>query len=251
LIRYRQSQKIEGIPKSITITYKAGHWYASILCEIPRPKPVVTSETALGIDLGVKNFATSFDGSLHEFHQFPDLSKKLIKLKRYQRTMARKVFKSNNWKKAKAKVIKQYDRIESTAKDFRHKLSTRFSKENLVNVLETLNIKGMSKSAKGTLENPGKKVAQKRGLNRAIQQQGWRSFIDMLLYKGNWYGSTIVHVDARNTSRTCPRCNHIHKDNRKSQAKFHCLFCNYQNHADVVGAINIRNLAVPIPYMAY
>ena len=97
----------------------------------------------------------------------------------------------------------------------------------------------MSSSAKGDAENPGKNVRAKSGLNKAILDQGWGEFRRQLEYKLAWKGATLLAVPAHNTSRTCPCCTHVSKDNRKTHAEFQCVVCGYKNHADVVGAINI------------
>ena len=77
------------------------------------------------------------------------------------------------------------------------------------------------------------------GLNRAILDQGWSEFRRQLDYKMAWCGGVVLAVPPHNTSRTCPRCAHVSKDNRLTQAKFLCVDCGYENHADVVGAINV------------
>ena len=97
----------------------------------------------------------------------------------------------------------------------------------------------MPRSAAGDTEKPGKNVRAKSGLNKAILDQGWFEFRRQLAYKLSWNGATLVAVPAHNTSRTCPCCGHIAKENRLSQAKFACVDCGYEENADVVGAMNV------------
>ena len=97
----------------------------------------------------------------------------------------------------------------------------------------------MSRSAAGTVEQPGRNVKQKTGLNRSIPDQGWGEFRRQLEYKLCWAGGQLRAVPAMNTSRTCPRCRHVSKDNRKSQAVFACVECGFRENADLVAAINI------------
>jgi putative transposase len=97
----------------------------------------------------------------------------------------------------------------------------------------------MSKSSKGNSEQHGKMVSQKSSLNRAILDQGWGEFRRQLDYKMLWNGGILLALPPHNTSRTCPRCSHTSKDSRLTQAKFLCVKCGYENHADVVGAINV------------
>ena len=106
-------------------------------------------------------------------------------------------------------------------------------------VMEDLKVKNMSKSAKGSIDNPGRHVKAKSGLNRAILDQGWGEFRRQLGYKLNWSGGELVLVSPHYTSQTCPECEHVAKENRQSQAQFHCVACGYQENADKVGAMNV------------
>jgi len=106
-------------------------------------------------------------------------------------------------------------------------------------VLENLQIKNMTKSAKGDVDNHGSMVKQKSGLNRVILDQGWGMFKTFLEYKQLWSGGQVLFVDPKYTSQTCPVCQHRSKDNRQTQAEFECVECHHTSHADVVGAINV------------
>lgn len=184
-----------------------------------------------------KSFATFSDGSflapLNSFRQHEQ------RLARYQRRMARKVKGSKNWNKAKKKVQRIHAEIANVRKDFLHKATTAISQQYALVVLEDLKVRNMSKSAKGSAESPGKKVRAKSGLNKSILDQGWYEFRRQLEYKMQWQGGWLMTVNPRNTSRTCPVCGHVSADNRTTQAKFACVSCGHQAHADVVGAINI------------
>ena len=105
--------------------------------------------------------------------------------------------------------------------------------------IEDLQVRNMSRSAKGNSEQPGKKVRQKSGLNRSILDQGWGEFRRQQAYKLDWNGGILLAVPPHNTSRTCPCCEHITKENHQTQAQFRCVDCGYENNADVVGAINV------------
>ena len=105
--------------------------------------------------------------------------------------------------------------------------------------MEDLQVRNMSGSASGTRESPGRNVRAKSGLNKSILDQGWNEFRRQLEYKLTWNGGYLLVVPPQNTSRTCPCCGHISADNRKTQAKFRCVTCGFEENADVVGAINI------------
>ncbi|MFZ3285876.1 MAG: transposase, partial [Telluria sp.] len=161
------------------------------------------------------------------------------RLARYQRRMSRKVKFSSNWKKAKARVQRIHTNIANARKDFLHKTTATICKNHALVCIEDVQVRNMSRSSKGNSEQHGKMVRQKSGLNRAILDQGWGEFRRQLEYKMSWNGGTLLAVPPHNTSRTCPSCSHVSKHNRLTQAKFLCIDCGYENHADVVGAANI------------
>lgn len=106
-------------------------------------------------------------------------------------------------------------------------------------VIEDLQGSNMSRSAAGSVEQPGRKGRQKSGLDRSILDQGWAEFRRQLEYKMLWAGGLFLAVPPQNTSRTCPWCGHVSGDNRRSQAEFACVACGFTENADLVGAINI------------
>jgi putative transposase len=237
-VHYDAHRSILGTPKSITVSFYSGKWYASILTEREVEQPIHPSTSIIGIDLGIARFATLSDSSFIE--PLSSLKKHEIRLRRYQRRMSSKVKFSQNWKKAKSKVRKVHSGIANARKDFLHKTSTLISKNHAVVIVEDLNVKSMSGSASGTVENPGKNVKQKSGLNKAILEQGWSEFRRMLGYKLEWAGGRLIAVPPHYTSQRCPECKHVSRENRKTQSEFKCMKCDYKNNADVVGAINIK-----------
>jgi IS605 OrfB family transposase len=162
-----------------------------------------------------------------------------VRLRRYQRAMSRKVKFSQNWQKAKRRVQAIHARIGNARRDFLHKATTTISQNHAMGCIEDLQVGNMSKSSKGSAEAPGKNVRAKSGLNKAILDQGWFEFRRQLEYKLNWAGGRLVAVPPHHTSLTCPRCDYVAAQNRTSQAKFKCVQCGYENHADVVGAMNV------------
>ncbi len=106
-------------------------------------------------------------------------------------------------------------------------------------VHEDLRIANMTRSASGTIEAPGRNVAQKSGLNRSIVDAGWGAFLTVLAHKAESAGRELIAVNPANTSRTCARCGHCAKENRVTQVEFVCTACGHTAHADVNAAINI------------
>jgi len=235
-LRYRNSRKIEGLPKNVTVSLHAGHWYVSIQTEQEVPEPVHPSLTCIGIDRGINALAALSDGTLVKpLNAFARAKRKLARL---QRQLSRKVKFSQNWKKCKARITKLHSRIANMRTDYLHKLTTMISKSHAVVVIEDLQIKNMSASAKGSLESPGRNVKQKAGLNSSILDQGWGEFGRRLEYKLRWLGGQFLKVPPQYTSQTCNVCGHMSAYNRDS-IKFKCRSCGHEAHADVNAAKNI------------
>ena len=236
-MRLRLSREVLGTPRNATVSHACGRWYVSIQTEREVEQPVSQATSAVGIDVGIARFATFSDGAyLAPMNSF---KKHEARLRRYQRAMSRKVKFSNNWKKAKARVQRIHSRIGNVRRDYLHKATTTISQNHAMVCIEDLQVRNMSKSAIGTTDKPGRNVRAKSGLNKAMLDQGWFEFRRQLDYKLNWKGGILVAVPPQNTSRTCPCCGHVSAENRKTQAVFLCVECGYENHADVVGAMNI------------
>lgn len=236
-VRYRNSRKIEGTPKNITVLESGGAWFVSIQTEQETQAPKHPSASIVGLDVGVAKFATLSTGEIFEpVNSFKTHQKKLAKL---QRRLAKKEKFSNNWKKQKKIIQKLHAKIANIRRDYVHKTTSTISKNHACIVLEDLNIAGMSKSAKGNAEEHGKSVKAKSGLNKSILDQGWYEFRRQLGYKQDWRGGMLLTVDPRNTSRACVCCGHTAKENRQSQASFECVECGYSENADINAARNI------------
>ena len=238
-VRYRNSRsscKVLGKIKNVTVSQKCGKWYVSIQTEFEREIPTPKGGE-IGIDMGVVRFATLSDGTFFEpVNAFKTLKGKLAKL---QKQFKHKTKFSKNWQKLKAKISRLHHKISNIRKNHLHQISSAISKNHAIVYVEDLQVANMSKSAKGTVEQHGKNVKQKSGLNRAILDQAWSEFRRQLDYKLLWRGGHLIAVPPQNTSRCCPACGHTTKDSRQTQALFECVECGYQNNADLVGAINV------------
>lgn len=239
-VEFWHSRPIEGIVKNVTISRQGTHWFVSFQVELDVPDPVHPSPTTVGIDLGIATFAACSNGALHPpLNAYRRVEKKKARM---QRKLAGMVKYSQNWKKQQQRIARLDIRIANCRHDFLQKLSTETSKNHAVIVLEDLQVRNMSRSARGTRDEPGRNVAQKAGLNKAILDQGWGTFRRMLEYKQAWRGGVVIAVNPRYTSQTCPQCGHVSKANRPQQALFSCEQCGYSYHADVIAARNILAL---------
>jgi putative transposase len=238
LVKFRKSQDIIGVIKNVTISKKSGHWYVSFGTErelTENPRHPATS--AIGLDLGITKLLTTSNGeTIKPKNSFKTNQVKLAKL---QRQLSRKVLFSQNWKKQKHKIQKLHHHIANIRHDYLHKITTSISKNHAMIACEDLKVANMSTSASGSVENKGRHVKAKSGLNRAILDQGWSMMVDMLEYKQQWRGGLLIKVNPRYTSQTCSQCEHISKDNRQTQSKFECVKCGHKANADINAARNI------------
>ena len=237
VVKFRKSQNIVGEIKNVTISKHVGKWYVSFGAENTVEAPVHPSKSAIGIDLGISKLITTSNSEVIK----PKNSFKAnqIKLAALQRQLSRKVLFSQNWKKHNRKIQKLHHHIANIRHDYLHKITTTISKNHAMIVCEDLKVVNMSRSASGTLENKGRNVKAKSGLNKSILDQGWSMALTMLEYKQQWQGGLLIKVNPRYTSQTCFECKHVAKENRRTQAKFECVECGYIANADVNAARNI------------
>jgi putative transposase len=236
-VGYRKSREIEGIPKNVTVSLHAGAWYVSIQTAQEVEQPIHSKTSMVGIDVGIKHFATLSDGTIYS-------SRNAYRhyeggLRYYQRCLSRKQKFSKNWCETKKIIQGIHTKIANIRQDDLHKISNDISKNHAIIVLEDLRIKNMSASASGTRESPSTHLKAKAGLNKSILDQGWGEFARQLEYKQLWKGGRTIFVPPRNTSRACSQCGHTSAENRRTQARFACTVCNYTNNADINAAYNI------------
>lgn len=232
---------LPGAISNITISLRAGQWFAAVQWELEVEEPVPQARPAIGIDMGVAVFAALSDGT---FIAPANHGKKALRaLRKAQRSLARKKRGSANRRKAVQCVARIHQRVANARKDFLHKHSTIIAKNHGRVVVEALQVRAMSASASGTAETPGSMVRQKAGLNRAILDQGWSMFRTMLAYKLAERGGVLVEVPAAYTSQTCAACGIVDAASRIDQARFVCTACGHTANADFNAAINIKRRA--------
>lgn len=236
-IGYRNSREVIGEVKNVTVSQSCGKWYVSIQTEYEVADPVHNAESMVGLDAGVTKLATLSDGTVYQpANSFKASQRKLAVL---QRRLSRKVIFSANWQKQKRKIQRLHSHIANIRRDYLHKVTSEISKNHAMIVIEDLKVSNMSKSAKGSAEQPGRNVRAKSGLNRSILDQGWYEMRRQLEYKQLWRGGQVLAVPPAYTSQRCACCGHTAKENRLSQSKFVCQVCGYTTNADINGARNI------------
>jgi len=235
-LRYRNSRQVLGLVKNVTVSLSCGQWFVSIQTEREVEQPLPRGG-AVGIDLGVVRFATLSDGTVYP--PLNSFKRHATALRKRQQAMCRKQKFSRNWRKAKDRIQRIHARIGHARRDYLHKTSTAISQNHAMVCIEDLQVRNMSRSAAGSIETPGKHVRAKAGLNKSILDQGWFEFRRQLQYKLSWNGGELIAVPPQNTSRRCPQCGHVSAQNRRTQERFACIGCGFEDNADLVGAINI------------
>ncbi|WP_433477396.1 RNA-guided endonuclease InsQ/TnpB family protein [Spirillospora sp. CA-142024] len=237
-VRFRWSRPVPDAAKSYRVTRdRAGRWHVAFAA-LPDPIPAPGTGEAVGVDRGVAVSAALSTGDLL---QVPGLREtERARLGRLLRKLARARPGSKRRARIKAAIARLKARETDRRNDWIEKTSTDLARRFDVIAVEDLNIRGMTRSARGTVEAPGRNVGQKAGLNRGILAAGWGGLVRRLEHKAP---GRVVKIDPRNTSRTCSTCKHVAGESRKSQAVFSCVACGFRVNADVNAAMNIRDTA--------
>lgn len=230
-VKYRKSREVKGRIQNATIKRsKTGKYYISIAVEqeieIDDEKRQDTDK-AIGIDLGLKTYLTSYNGEFDEIENPKHLAKYERKLAHLQKKLAKKKKGSNNWKKVKEKIAKLHEKIANIREDFLHKLSLRIVRENQTIIVEDLNVKGMLKNTR---------------LAKHISDVAWGNFKTFLEYKADWYDREFHKVNTWFAStQLCNKCDT--KNPKLKDLKIRewtCEKCGTVHKRDENAAVNIR-----------
>jgi putative transposase len=234
-VRFRLSRPVPEGVKSYRVTRdRAARWHIAF-AHLPNPICGPGDCSVVGIDRGVVVSAALSTGELlHAPGLTPGESKRLTVL---QQRLARGKRGSRRREKTKRAIAKLKSRERDRRKDWVEKTSTDLAQRFDVIRIENLDVRAMTRSARGTVEKPRVGVAQKRGLNRAISRSGWGQLVARLQHKAL---GRVEQVPAAYTSQRCSACGHVAPGNRKSQAVFECEACTAGRcNADVNAARNI------------
>jgi putative transposase len=233
-VRFRWSRAVPDGVKSYRVTLdRAGRWHIAFAA-IPEPIPGPGNSATVGIDRGVAVSAALSTGALL---LAPGLvTREQKRLRRLERKLARAKRCSNRRRRVKQALARLRARETDRRKDWVEKTSTDIARRFDVIRVEDLQIKNMTRSARGTRENPGRNVRQKCGLNRGILRSGWGLLVRRLEDKAP---GRVERINPAYTSQTCSGCGHRDPESRESQSRFRCRACGLQVHADVNAARNI------------
>jgi putative transposase len=238
-LRIKMHRPLEGTPKTCTITRDVDQWFASISCEVEVKNHETPKGAPVALDRGVVNLLADSNG---HFEPNPCwLKHQQQRITHAQRVLAGRQKGSRNRQKAKLKLAHLHRKVRRQRNHLLHKISLHYAQSHSMVVVEKLQVRNMTKSAKGTADHPGKHVRAKSALNRSIMDVGWGILENFLRYKTVWYGSRLVEVAAAYSSRTCSRCGHVDPRSRRSQSEFVCVSCGHREHADTNAAKVLLN----------
>ena len=232
-VRFRLTRAELPNAKSYRVTYRNGQWHVAFAV-IPDPIEAPGNGKVVGIDRGVTITAALSDGRVLNC---PGLSaKERSTVRKHQRRAARASRNSPRKRDEYAKIAQLKAREANRRKDWCEKTSTMLARTFDTIRFEDLRTKSMTRSARGDVEEPGKHVRQKAGLNRAILAQGWRRLRQRTGHKAP---GRVEDVPPKNTSLRCSDCGWVDKDSRKSQAEFVCSLCGFTCNADTNASLNV------------
>ena len=222
----REELRFSGKIQSATVTRIADFWFVSISVETEDLPLPCKNQATVGVDLGVKTFATLSTGQ--KFTGAKSLHKYLSKLKRWQRRLSRSVKGSKNAQKLKNKIAELHYRISCIRKDTLHKVTTYLTEMFQSIVIEDLDVSEM---------------LSKKSLSRYISDMGFFEFKRQLCYKAELRGNTIFIADRWfPSSKTCSECGHVKKELKLSERIFNCDHCHYRGDRDDNAAKCLKKL---------
>jgi putative transposase len=236
-LKVKQHRPVKGRVKTLQLKREYRRWYVVVVTEA-EAEPLPPTGRAVGVDVGVARFLTTSDGVVVTNPRFLATAQTTIAL--LQRRMERARLNSSNRKRLRRALAKEWRKVHHRRRDFHHKTARALVDTYDVLALEDLHIDNLTASARGTVEEPGRNVAQKAGLNRSILDASWGLFTSILVAKAESAGRRVIRVDPSYTSLTCHACGSC--CTRARQDTVVCPNCGAQD-ADLNGARNIATRA--------
>jgi len=234
-IKMHRPLPADAVLKSAVFTLRDGIWRVALSCEITAATPAQNAQL-LGIDVGVEHLATDSNG-----RHYPNArvaSKRQRELRRAARALARCRKGSRRRRKVAARLRRVAQGIRNARTTHLHQVSRAIVATSPLIAVEKLKLTNMTRSARGTRDEPGTNVRQKTGLNRALADAAPGRLIAMLVYKAESAGGHVIAVDPKGTSQMCSACNATVP--KKLAMRRHLCACGADMHRDHNAAINIQ-----------
>jgi putative transposase len=238
LVSLRKGRQVPAFGRAWLVR-KGDRSYACFECE-RQGAPLPKTGKIVGLDRGVHVLAATNEGTLIRNPRF--LERARLLLGRLQRAVARRRRGGKNRRKAVRLLARAHERVKEARRDSMHKTARKIVNGNDAIVFEALDLRAMTRSARGTVEEPGRNVAAKAGLNRALLDSSFGLLRQMIVAKAEEAARTVVEVDPRYSSQECARCGQVAAESRRGR-RYACVRCGYSVHADVNAALVIRRRA--------
>ena len=230
-VKFGKNKTFDGKIGTCTVSKTStGKYYISILVDDSKPlieKAPITEGAAVGIDVGIKDFAVLSNGQVFANPKFYEKDEKRLKV--LQKRLSRKQKDSNRRERARLAVAKQHEKIKNHRDNFIHQVTSRIVRENQTVIIEDLNVEGMLKN---------------HNLAKHIASASWSEFFRQLQYKCDWYGKNLIRIGRFEPSSKMCLCGYINKDLTLKDREWDCPQCGRHIDRDLLAAVNIKRFGL-------
>lgn len=237
-VRYFNSRNFTGKIGTVTVSKTpSGKYYVSVLVddgkELPTKAPI-TSDTSVGIDVGIKDFAVLSNGQVFENPKYLEKAEKRLKV--LQRRFSKTQKDSKRHERARKNLAKYHEKIHNKRTNFIHQITSRIVRENQTIIIEDLNVEGL---------------LQNHCLAKSISSASWSELFRQLQYKCEWYGKNLIRIGRFEPSSKMCLCGYINKDLKLKDREWTCPECGRHNDRDLLAAINIKRFGLQKQNLQY
>lgn len=237
-VKFFKNRTFEGKIGTVTVSKNAtGKYFVSVLVDDGKDLPTkapIKADTAVGIDVGIKDFAVLSNGQVFGNPKYLEKAEKRLKV--LQRRFARKQKGSNRRERARIAVAKQFEKVRNKRNNFIHQVTSRIVRENQTVIIEDLNVEGM---------------LQNHCLAKAISSASWSEFFRQLQYKCEWQGKNLIRIGRFEPSSKMCLCGHVNKELKLKDREWTCPNCGRHNDRDLLAAINIKRFGLQAQNLQY
>ena len=237
-VKFFKNRTFEGKIGTVTVSKNAtGKYFVSVLVDDGKDLPTkapIKADTAVGIDVGIKDFAVLSNGQVFGNPKYLEKAEKRLKV--LQRRLAKKQKDSNRRERARIALARQYEKVRNKRNNFIHQVTSRIVRENQTVIIEDLNVEGM---------------LQNHCLAKSISSASWSEFFRQLQYKCEWQGKNLIRIGRFEPSSKMCLCGYINKDLKLKDREWICPNCGRHNDRDLLAAINIKRFGLQAQNLQY